>query len=114
MNKTFTCIICPRGCSITVDDNLNVTGNSCPRGKEYVLNEIKAPKRTLTTSVRVSNRKDTLVSVKTSCAIPKEKIFDLMNEINQVKVEAPIKIGDVVAHNPLDIETDIIVTKNID
>jgi hypothetical protein len=31
-NKEFICINCPRGCHLTVDEKLNVTGNFCPRG----------------------------------------------------------------------------------
>ena len=76
--REFTCIICPRGCSLKVDDNGNVTGNFCPRGKEYAINEITNPKRTITTTIRVKNRKDTVVSVKTTCAVPKGMIFQVM------------------------------------
>ena len=33
--KELICITCPRGCHLQVDDNLNVTGNMCPRGAAY-------------------------------------------------------------------------------
>ena len=94
--REFTCIICPRGCSLKVDDNGNVTGNFCPRGKEYAINEITNPKRTITTTIRVKNRKDTVVSVKTTCAVPKGMIFQIMDVINTLSVDAPTRIGDVV------------------
>lgn len=112
--KEFTCIVCPRGCHITVDDDLNVTGNFCPRGKEYVLNEIKNPTRVVTSTIRVTNRKHSVVSVKTSKPIPKNKIFELMDVINTLSVEAPTHIGDVVYHNPLGLDVDILITKEID
>ena len=32
MKKELVCIVCPRGCHLTIDENNNVTGNSCPRG----------------------------------------------------------------------------------
>ncbi len=112
--KEFTCIICPRGCHLVVDDNMNVTGNTCPRGKEYAISELTNPVRTITSSVRVSNREDLLVSVKTSGSIPKGKIFELMDEINKLSVEAPTHIGDVVKENILGLGVDILVTKNID
>ena len=32
--REFICIECPKGCHLSIDDNLNVTGNSCPRGKQ--------------------------------------------------------------------------------
>ena len=112
--KEFTCIICPRGCHLVVDDSMNVTGNTCPRGKEYAISELTNPVRTITSSVRVSNREDLLVSVKTSGSIPKGKIFEVMDEINKLSVEAPTHIGDVVKENILGLGVDILVTKNID
>lgn len=112
--KEFTCIICPRGCSLKVDDNGNATGNFCPRGKEYAINEITNPKRTITTTIRVKNRKDTVVSVKTTCAVPKGMIFQVMDVINTLSVNAPTRIGDVVLNNILDTGADVVITKNID
>ena len=112
--KEFTCIICPRGCRLSVDDNMNVTGNSCPRGKQYAISELTNPVRTITSSVRVNNREDLLVSVKTSGPIPKGKIFEVMEEINKLSVAAPTRIGDVVKANILGLGVDILITKNID
>lgn len=112
--KTFTCICCPRGCLITIDNDFNVTGNTCPRGKDYALNELKNPLRTVTSSIVVSNRKNTLVSIKTSKPIPKEKIFALMNVINSLSIKAPCKVGDLVIKSPLGLDTDLVITKNID
>ena len=112
--KEFTCIICPRGCLLKVDDNMNVTGNTCPRGKDYAISELTNPVRTITSSVRVNNREDLLASVKTSGSIPKGKIFDVMEEINKLSVSAPTRIGDVVAKDVLGLGVDIIITKDID
>lgn len=111
--KEFTCIVCPRGCHITVDEEMNVTGNSCPRGKEYVLNEINNPVRVVTSTIRVTNRIMCVVSIKTSKPIPKGKIFELMEYINTLSIEAPTSIGQVVAHNPLGLDVDIVITKEI-
>lgn len=111
--KEMTCIICPRGCRLTIDDNMNVTGNTCPRGKQYAISELTNPVRTITSSVRVTNREDLLCSVKTSGAIPKGKIFEVMEEINKLGVEAPTHIGDAVAKNILGLGVDILVTKEI-
>ena len=112
--KEFTCIVCPRGCRLTVDENLNVTGNSCPRGAQYAKDELTNPKRMITSFVRVKNREDTVVSVKTSTSIPKAMIFDVMNEINKVGVNAPTHIGDIVIKNVLGTGADIVITKNIE
>ena len=112
--KELTCIVCPRGCRLKVDDDMNVFGNACPRGEKYAIQELTNPTRTVTSSIRVTNRPYTLVSVKTDQPIPKDKMFEVMEEINKLTVEAPTKIGDVVKKNILDLGADIIITKNID
>lgn len=114
MKKELTCIICPRGCTLTVEiegDNVKVSGNACPKGEQYGIDECTAPTRTVTSIVRVANREDTMVSVKTSNPIPKDKIFDIMKEIRKASVQAPVKIGDVVISDLYG--ADIIATKEI-
>ncbi|MCF0108352.1 MAG: DUF1667 domain-containing protein [Bacilli bacterium] len=112
--EKLTCIICPRGCRLFIDNDLNVTGNICQRGKNYAISELTNPVRTLTSTVRVTNRENTLVSIKTSAPVPKGKIFDVMEEIDKLSVEAPTHIGDVVKKDILGLGVDILVTKNID
>ena len=111
--KEFTCIVCPRGCRLTIDDELKVTGNSCPRGAEYAVNEVTNPKRMITSFMRVKNRENCVVSVKTSTSIPKGMIFQVMEEINKVGVDAPTRIGDVAIKNVLGTGADIVITKNV-
>ena len=59
MKKELTCIACPLGCNLVVTmeekNVLNVTGNTCPRGKEYAITECTSPKRTVTTTVLCEN-----------------------------------------------------------
>ena len=112
--KELTCIVCPRGCRLQVDDDMNVTGNFCPRGKQYALSELTNPVRTITTSIRVSNRPHTLVSVKTTNPVPKGKIFEVMEEINKISVKAPVRIGQIVKTKVLGLDSDIVITKSID
>ena len=113
MSKELTCIVCPRGCRLTIDDNLNVTGNSCPRGAQYAKDEMTNPKRMITSIVRVKNRENMMVSVKTSQSIPKGKIFEVMAEIEKVSVNAPVHIGDIVIKDVLGTGSDIVATKKI-
>jgi len=111
--KEFICIVCPRGCHLQVDDNLNVTGNSCPRGEAYGKSEATLPVRTITTTVRIISKTDTVVPVKTSSNFDKSKIFDLIDEIKKIEVKAPIRIGDVIAKNILGLGIDLVATKNV-
>ncbi len=112
MIRNLTCIVCPRGCAMTVDEEtLEVKGNSCPRGREYAEAEVKNPVRTLTTTVKVQNRADTVVSVKTKKPIAKCEIFNVLSEIKKARVSAPVNIGDVIIKGIAG--TDIVATKNI-
>ena len=52
--KNFVCIECPKGCRLSIDENLNVTGNTCIRGKKYAINEVTCPKRIITSTDRKS------------------------------------------------------------
>jgi len=114
MKKEFVCIVCPRGCHLVVDENMEVTGNACPRGKVYALSELTNPVRMITSSVRVSNRVDTLVSVKTSAPVPKGKIMEVMDIINSLSLEAPTHINQIIKKDVLGLGVDILITKNID
>lgn len=118
MSREMICINCPMGCHLTVDDsdknNIKVTGNTCPRGITYAINEVTAPKRMVTGSVVVLGGTIPMASVKTRDAIPKELIFDSLEALKSVKLNAPVHIGDVVIKNVCGCGVDIIATKNIE
>ena len=114
MTRNMTCIICPRGCALKVEienENITVSGNNCPKGKQCAIDECTNPTRTVTSSVRVENREDTMVSVKTESPVPKDKIFEVMRLIRAKSVCAPVKIGDVIIKGAFG--TNIIATKDI-
>ena len=111
MKRTLTCIVCPRGCTVTVEQNMTVTGNGCKRGADYAIAECTNPTRTVTATVRVANRADTMVSVKTAAPVPKGEMFAVMRKLRAMTVSAPIAIGDVILNDVYG--TQIIATKNI-
>ena len=116
--KEMICITCPMGCRLQVDDtdpnNIVITGNTCPRGVKYATDELTAPKRMVTGSVRVEGGLIPMVSVKTREAIPKELIFESLQLLKDVKLVAPVAIGDVVVQNVCGCGVDFIATKNIE
>jgi CxxC motif-containing protein len=113
-----TCIVCPTGCKIRVlkeDDRvLEVSGNSCKRGEAYASQEAIAPKRTLTTSVRVLQGDFHLVSVKSAVPVPKSCLLDVMRSARLIVATAPIRVGDVVATNVLGLGIDLVATRAVD
>ncbi len=114
MKKQITCIVCPRGCTMTAEINgeqITVTGNSCPRGEKHAIAECTHPVRTLTSSVHVSNRQGIMVSVKSAEPVPKEKMSQIMGMIRSARAQAPVAVGDVIIPNVYG--TDIVATKEI-
>lgn len=115
MEKNMTCIICPRGCLMSVKkdgENVTVVGNSCPKGKAYAESELTCPTRTVTSTVFVSDREGKSVSVKTDRPVPKESIFEVMKLIRSVKANAPVKIGQTLMSDVYG--ANIVATSEID
>lgn len=114
MERKITCIICPRGCPMTAiieGDTVKVSGHTCPKGEEYAVSECTNPVRTVTATVRVDNRRDTMVSVKTENPVPKGSMQEVMAALRKITVKAPIAMGDVVLENVFG--TRIVTTKEI-
>ena len=113
MPTELTCSICPRGCHLTVADDLTVTGNSCPRGEAYGKQEVTNPTRTITTTVRCDSKILAVCPVKTKDPVAKSKIFDVMKIVNETSIKVPVHIGDVVVSNIADTGVDLVATREI-
>ena len=112
----LVCINCPRGCNLNVEDingEINVTGNFCPRGQQYAINEMTNPLRTLTTTVGIVSKKYERLPVITSTPIPKDKVKDAAKALKGIKVNAPVKMGDVIVENIIGLQANIIASKTI-
>ncbi|MFX0083000.1 MAG: DUF1667 domain-containing protein [Candidatus Hodarchaeota archaeon] len=115
-SKEIRCIICPTGCLVHVENvngELVIEGHSCKRGEEYVKEEFIAPKRILTTTMRVKNGFLPLVPVRSDTPIPKEKLQDTLKEIAKTVVKAPIKMGDVLLKKVLGLDVNIIASRDL-
>jgi len=115
MIKTLTCIACPIGChlEVDVDDNYKVTGNQCKKGEFFGQKELKNPTRTLTSTVKITGAIYPRLPVKTSEEIPKDKIFEIMNYLNNIDLMSPIKVNQVIIKNVADTGVDIIATRSM-
>ena len=99
------------GCPRVIDGP--VTGAGCPRGEAYFIQEITDPRRTLTSSVLVTDGELPLCSVRLTEPIPIARIPDVMKEIRKMKVEAPLESGTVLIRDVLGLGSDVIATKTI-
>ena len=113
----LVCINCPRGCNLNVENingEIKVTGNFCPRGEKYAINELTNPLRTLTTTVAIKSINYERLPVISSAPLPKDKVMDAVKALKNVEVKAPIKMGDVIVSNIIGLDVDIIASKSIE
>ena len=115
--RELTCIGCPMGCMLTVilenGEVTEVTGNTCQKGDIYARKEVVNPTRIVTSTVKVTGGEKERVSVKTASDIPKDKIFEVMTDIDAASVSAPVSIGDIVIKDVAGTGVDVIATKNV-
>lgn len=113
--REFTCIVCPNGCHLCIDEKtMKVTGNKCPRGEKYAISEITHPVRSICSTVKTKVVGYPVVSVRTDGDVDKDKIFQVMGEINKITITKKMKVGDVVKKNVCDSGVDIVLTTPMD
>jgi len=116
--KVIRCIVCPTGCSIKVigkdTNDVSFEGYHCKRGLEYAEQEYREPKRILTTTMKVEDGTLPLIPVRTDMPLLKEKLNDALLTIAQKQVKAPIKMGEVLIENILDMGVNIIASRNLE
>ncbi|WP_022774854.1 DUF1667 domain-containing protein [Butyrivibrio sp. AE2015] len=115
--RELTCIGCPMGCQLTVSmengEVLEVAGNTCPKGDIYARKEVVNPTRIVTSTIRITGGDKERVSVKTASDIPKDKIFEVMKDIDAAVVSAPAHIGDVLIEDVAGTGVSVIATREI-
>lgn len=115
MIKKLTCIACPIGChlEIDVDDDYNVTGNQCIKGEKFGKKELLNPTRIVTSTIKIKGAIHARIPVKTSDEIPKNKIFEVMNSLNNITVKSPIKINTVIIKDVANTGVNIVTTRSM-
>ena len=67
----------------------------------------------LTSTVPVNGGHYHQLPVITSAPIPKEKIFDVMDEIHKAHVNAPVHVGDVIIENVAGTGINILASRSM-
>ncbi|MDF2612408.1 MAG: hypothetical protein K0S71_194 [Clostridia bacterium] len=112
--KKLTCIVCPMGCELQVDEKKKiVTGHTCKRGEIYGIEEVTHPTRVITTTVKLAKSIYPMLPVKTNGAIPKDLNFKCMAILNQVEWRAPVKLGDIIVKDLLGTGIDVVATRTM-
>src|SRR3989338_7443859 len=119
MIRNLTCIECPKSCALSVDiENcrvVKVSGEKCPKGKDYAVSEVENPQRVLTSTVVVAAHCAAttlkMIPVGTEKPIPKERILEAAGEIRKIKLERPVKMGEVIARNLLGLGVNLVAAR---
>ena len=116
--RELICISCPMGCRLTVklegNEVVSVTGNTCPRGEEYARKECTNPERILTSTVKIDGAVHRVLPVITDREIPLGKLFEAMEAIRKVEVDAPVKEGDILIENILGTGANVIASRSME
>jgi len=115
MEQMITCINCPVGCRMKVTLNeakevVSVEGNTCPRGRKYAMQECTLPLRMIT-AVIPAEHSATPLSVKTAAPVPKHLIPQVMKQLRQLRVSAPVQMGQVILPDICGTGVNLIATR---
>ena len=112
--EDLICIVCPRGCRLTAqttEAGLELSGNFCPRGKEYGLQEVTNPVRVLTALMRVRDTEKP-VSVRTDRPVPRSMLLAGAAEIYRTHPAPPVRRGDILIRDLCGTGCNVIATRN--
>ena len=115
--RELTCIECPTSCiiSVSIQDGrvLLVEGFGCRRGRDFAVAEVEHPVRLITTTVPAIGLTLRMVPVRTTRPIPRSMRSEAMREVRKVKVDRPVRVGDVVISDLLGLGIDVIATREV-
>lgn len=109
------CIVCPKGCRLHVDEQAGylVKGAGCERGAAYGKNELQAPVRVLTSTVRFLGEQGKRLPVKTDGAIPKNMMRKAVAALNDVTVQGPVHMGDTLEEDFLGTGVRLVAARSM-
>ena len=114
MKREFTCIVCPNGCRLHTEVENGavtaVTGNRCPKGRDFAEKECTAPTRSLCTTVKTLGGGAPVLPVRTAGELPKERLFEAMAVLNAYTQTVPVYCGDVLIPDLLGTGCAVIAT----
>ncbi len=114
-HRQFICVTCPVGCTIDAtvegEELIEVHGQACKRGIAFVREELTAPRRVLTTTVRVKGGALPLVPVRSSEPLPKGLLLEIARALRSVVLAAPVAEHQVVLKDVQGTGIDIITSR---
>ena len=116
--REIVCILCPIGCKISVEikdgEVIKIENAECRRGRDYSIQEVTSPVRDFFTTVRVEGGMIPVLSVRSTRPIPKNMLMACASELAKIVISPPVRLGDTVVNNILNLGIDIVATKTIE
>ncbi|MFZ4848052.1 MAG: DUF1667 domain-containing protein [Caldilinea sp.] len=115
----YLCIGCPLGCRLEVEEEeggqaeVEVRGFSCRRGREYALQEHRAPQRMVTTTVAIDHALWPRLPVRSQQPVPRQLVAEICRALRSVRVVAPVTLGDVLVENVLGCGVAIVAARDM-
>ena len=117
-HRQFICVTCPVGCALDTvvqgDQLIEVQGQACRRGVAFVQEELAAPRRMFTTTVRVRGGVLPLAPVRSREPLPKGLLFQVAAELRRMVLQAPVREHQVVLADALHSGVDIIASRQVE
>jgi CxxC motif-containing protein len=112
----MVCLICPKSCllSVTDKDIIAVENNGCNKGMEYAKKELVDPERMLTSTMRVSFGELPLVSVRSDKPVKKGELKNLIKQLDNIIVPAPVLSGQILVSLLGENKVNIVATRTIE
>ena len=95
----LVCTLCPNGCVLTArlgEQGLQVKGQRCPKGETFAQQEMTAPRRMFTSTVRLQGGDCPLLPVRTEQPVPLADFPALQKACRKLRVSAPVQRGSVL------------------
>ena len=94
---TITCTVCPNGCQVKWDEATGqYSGNKCPRGQAFAVQERTSPKRTVTTTIKLAGSGLKLIPVRSSGTVNRNVVAHIVETLRDTTVKGSVQSGEVV------------------
>jgi CxxC motif-containing protein len=116
MTKEFICIVCPNSCRLTVTatgGEITVAGNECARGEKHGIHEYQEPTRMLTTTLAIAGGTLPRLPVISKEEVPKALLGQCLETLYKMKLDAPVRCGDIIVKNICDTGVDVTASRSI-
>ena len=118
MKKEIICTVCPMGCRITVEGEVeeirSVEGYGCKRGLAYASSEFAHPVRILTSTVKIAGAAQPLLPVRSEKPVPAELLFNCMEVLREIEVSAPVARYDIIVENICGCGVNIVASDTVE